>query len=533
MPRAGAIRNLGTLVVGLSVVAGCTGASSPRPTATATGDRAAIETAEASQSPSPSPTSATTMPPGWTRIEAAGVAVAMPAGFATTAPQDADFADIVLQATRPDPGGQGWSGQLRLGWLLPANALRDAEASATGIVQNWWIPMLGDAAIDRTADRAVNAAGSDAHEVLVMLAPSADGIAFALDIIVVERGGHQAYVEYIVAGHAADFPSEGFLPDTEPIVASLAFAAGAEPTPIPTTCPTLATGTKRSGRLAFVGENAVCVADLESGDVRAIVLADTDPYRGPDGFPPFKQLDWSPDGRQLAFVRSLYPATTEPQPLTDELIIVNADGSGPRVLPAPPDARGYLGLSWSPDGRSIAAAANRSGCSGCASIWVLDVATGTWSALRMTDEATQNIESPRWAPDGRRLVAIVDHVVSGYDTVARVEVFSGSDALADALPVEARFIWSVDWSDDGRSIAISSTPTVAPSEVTIVSPDGSGSRPLAGTDGSSEVRWAFDDTAVLRERSMGTDPTSIWIVPLDGSQATLLVVGRDPAWVAD
>ncbi len=55
---------------------------------------------------------------------------------------------------------------------------------------------------------------------------------------------------------------------------------------------------------------------------------------------------WSPDGRQIAFFRSVLSDTTQ-----SGVFVMNADGSGlRRVAPAP----NVSGVSWSPDGTRIA-----------------------------------------------------------------------------------------------------------------------------------------------------------------------------------
>src|SRR5436305_12651698 len=54
-------------------------------------------------------------------------------------------------------------------------------------------------------------------------------------------------------------------------------------------------------------------------------------------------LDWSPDGRQIAFTWSFGPKQVG-------LALINADGSGFQALPGGQDA---IFPSWSPDGRKI------------------------------------------------------------------------------------------------------------------------------------------------------------------------------------
>jgi TolB protein len=55
---------------------------------------------------------------------------------------------------------------------------------------------------------------------------------------------------------------------------------------------------------------------------------------------------WSPDGKQIAFVRS------QPTRINFDIYVMNADGSNPERLTRSPD--GEFAPTWSPDGKQIA-----------------------------------------------------------------------------------------------------------------------------------------------------------------------------------
>ena len=77
-----------------------------------------------------------------------------------------------------------------------------------------------------------------------------------------------------------------------------------------------------------------------SNSFDSIVIVNRDggnPHRIDDA----ADASWSPDGTQLAFTR--------PRPSTEDVVVVNADGTGERVLAA------NAGLpDWSPDGTKLA-----------------------------------------------------------------------------------------------------------------------------------------------------------------------------------
>ena len=101
-------------------------------------------------------------------------------------------------------------------------------------------------------------------------------------------------------------------------------------------------------------------------------------------------IQWSPDGMKLAI-----------QSEAGDIVIVEADGSGPRVL-----AEKAFSASWSPDGRGVAfhrmvdpsEYINDSPCT--VRTWVID-ADG--SNERRLDDLGTCEAPPRWSPDGTRL----------------------------------------------------------------------------------------------------------------------------------
>jgi Tol biopolymer transport system component len=104
----------------------------------------------------------------------------------------------------------------------------------------------------------------------------------------------------------------------------------------------------------------------------------------------------SPDGRQLAYARFSPPKGT------DDLVVAKADGSGEHVVASRKLPTRYAsswfnhsaGLSWSPDGKSIATLASNGGAGGTAVEWSLagvSVATGV----------EQTISSTKWSSPGR------------------------------------------------------------------------------------------------------------------------------------
>ena len=99
--------------------------------------------------------------------------------------------------------------------------------------------------------------------------------------------------------------------------------------------------------------------------------------------------DYSPDGRQIVFVRGIN--VDEEQ---NTLMVVNADGSGPRVLT---DRKVSLGSRWSPDGKVIL-----TGPAG--SLLLVPVDGGQPSQITIDGGSAFKAGAGGWSPDGTWIV---------------------------------------------------------------------------------------------------------------------------------
>jgi hypothetical protein len=98
------------------------------------------------------------------------------------------------------------------------------------------------------------------------------------------------------------------------------------------------------------------------------------------------EIEWSPDGAHIAVMNDLAVGG-------GRLHVMNADGSGVRVLL---DDYEPAGLSWSPDGASLAFAGREDTH---ARLWTIPGAEGSPSTV----VTGASIENPVWSPDGSRI----------------------------------------------------------------------------------------------------------------------------------
>ena len=113
---------------------------------------------------------------------------------------------------------------------------------------------------------------------------------------------------------------------------------------------------------------------------------------------------WSPDGKQIAFT------SDRDDDGPTKIWIMNADGTNQRILPNSQNTSGtgFHGgePAWSPDGSKILFTAYQ-GCAdrGAISIYVTNAAGGNAQLLTNTPNTCGFYSSPRWSPDGTKILA--------------------------------------------------------------------------------------------------------------------------------
>lgn len=202
----------------------------------------------------------------------------------------------------------------------------------------------------------------------------------------------------------------------------------------------------------------------------------------------------SPDGSQVAFVRSVSP--TDPG---GELWVVNADGTNARLLVHP-------------------------------------------ELLPVPVDAVQAyVRSPRWSPDGENVAFVVPGELEGGLLVVAEASTGAQREMAPPPLVDDLFAWSPDGS---RIAYMSAPPDVSPIEIGVMDAETGETTELVGNSNTTGVTWAtpydifFSNAGVPAEIASVYDPAVNGLFEVDENGAMKTVAAQpetrygDPAVLA-
>lgn len=228
-------------------------------------------------------------------------------------------------------------------------------------------------------------------------------------------------------------------------------------------------------------------------------------------------ISFSPDGKQFAFVRSS-PHTA------DALMVANIDGSGARSLATRRgnDWFNAEGVSWSPDGKTIAVAAGTD--TGGTSMTVM--------GYSLSDGTLRPLTSKKWSGAVRRLIWLKDGsglVVAALDnpgTLRRSQLWfiSQPDGIARRITNDLNGYGGVSLgvSDDTKTlVTVQSTPSVQIWTTNAGEPADKALKITHGeVDGASGIVWLPNGNIIFVTQS--GDTQELWISKPDGTDAKRL-----------
>ena len=208
---------------------------------------------------------------------------------------------------------------------------------------------------------------------------------------------------------------------------------------------------------------------------------------------------WSPDGQKIAFVSNRTLPDPDLSQNTDIFVVAAKAGEIPRgVATGPREAARPV---WSPDGRWIAFVSGgdpKDMWYGASHIALVPAAGGAPKAL--TERLDRNVLQPRFAPDGRSLLFVIED--GGNQHLARVPVEGGA---VERVVAGEREVQAFDVAKGGAIVVLESSPHQPP-EISMVGANGALQRITRVND---EFLKGIRLGAVERFQTKGKDGTLV------------------------
>jgi Tol biopolymer transport system component len=243
---------------------------------------------------------------------------------------------------------------------------------------------------------------------------------------------------------------------------------------------------------------------------------------------------WSPDGRTLAYAAN--PSGGIEAGNWD--IWVVQPGGTQSLNRTPDSAADDRFPAWSPDGKLLAFWSNRDG-GGC---YVMPTLAG--SPRRIAEASLQDPNPPAWSADGNQLACVT---LDGTDVYATIHTLRGGSSRRVALPgpVKSRRLfqivadpapdWGGTWSPDGRYIAFFSYRS-GNRDLWRVAVNGGPAEQLTDHPAPDLLpNWAPDGQTIAFLSSRA-DRAGIWLLPTGGGQPRPVPTSEEmlgPQWSPD
>lgn len=217
---------------------------------------------------------------------------------------------------------------------------------------------------------------------------------------------------------------------------------------------------------------------------------------------------WSPDGTRIAFIRS----TRE----TDAVMLTSALGGAERRLTEFPTAV-EAGLSWSPDGKWLAAAVG--GQAGRTALRLVSVETGETRTLTTPPTTSGGDFDPAFSPDGRSIAFVREHGMN-VEELWRLRLSKSYEPAGSPAKIlaDGKRNHGPAWTPDGSELIFSSGET-AQAGMYRIPADGSAppTRIDSVGDGASEPAVSGASHRLVFTRTFRS--ASIWRFDVDGKAA--------------
>lgn len=229
------------------------------------------------------------------------------------------------------------------------------------------------------------------------------------------------------------------------------------------------------------------------------------------------QISFSPDGKSIAFVRS--------QEGDKSIVITDELGGNERILRTRKYPEVYTEeVSWSPDGRLIAAPTLTSGATYAGGMAVVDVASGTETKIPLQEEKLLRVSQLAWTSDGKGILYTpyaadmgqryqirytaypsgeVQNVTNDLSSYEDFSVTADSQTIVAVKREYSMGIWLTVENDFSSTVSINSK--------------------TGADDGERGVSWTKDGKIVFVSSEGGAQ--NIWRMDADGGNPKPLTTG--------
>jgi TolB protein len=194
-----------------------------------------------------------------------------------------------------------------------------------------------------------------------------------------------------------------------------------------------------------------------------------------------RQPAWSPDGRQVAFVKM--------GDNSSDIWLMNADGSNARAIThfASADLRAShwaFQPTWSPDGKTIAYVSEEASFD--LALWMMNADGSGRREIAALNAYTGGIDNPAWAPDGTRVA-----VTAYRNGVAQVWVIDLNTGQWTQLSKSEGGAYDAAWSPDGMFVAYVARDK-GTNDIWVVAADGSSPTRVTASGWCRSPSWSPD-----------------------------------------
>jgi len=196
-------------------------------------------------------------------------------------------------------------------------------------------------------------------------------------------------------------------------------------------------------------------------------------------------VSFSPDGQHFVFARA-----NDPEPNKYYVLVAQADGSDEKRVFVDSVTKALRALSWSPDGKSIAAVIQEQSGESLNAIVLLDPKTGNLKVI--SRPSYTQLGDMAWLPDGRALAVTFSTQETNF-VRQQVGLVTLPDGILRAITADTNDYLRLSLSSDGATIATVMQMPVR--DIYLASgekPDSSDMKQVTSGDPMTAISWASD-----------------------------------------